>query len=398
MKDFFGRLFNTEFLPMSEVRKIKFVIVLVFLLFITILTVPFSFLLDYTIGFKIGSLVVFLLMYLTMFLLLRFSKIALASQFSMVYMFLITGFYTQGTSSFYAYLSFYILLMIIVFYQELYWYLFYGTFATAFGVSYVLFNQGDFISLTNQNWSTALLMATLFLFYVVFLVQIFYSEKLYTDLNLRWVQLNHVIDKHQEMSLYYLTQLRKKQKTDPMVEHKKFQQAANEAAIFIAEQYREHGKDILNVLDLYLYIHERGLAHIVENDDFSIPMKRIASRLDKYLLNKKSDMMTMILNFQTIFQESSMAQSGRYDLHLREICPRSEDQIIAFALLYLYLANEVTSLDQYDQMSKVLTTEEIDQLLTSNEAFDFFGDEILAFYKENRELFLEYLHLDARKE
>lgn len=398
MKTFFQRVFNTEFLPMSEVRKIKVLIVMVFLLVTTLSTVPFSLVLDYSLAFKIGAIAVLFVSYLVILLLLRFGRYVIASQLSIVYMFLITVFYTQGSSSFFAYLFFYILLMIVIFYQELYLFVFYGTLTLGFGISYVLLNQADFALLGGQQETIFLLIATLGLFYLIFLIQILHSEKLYTDLNLDWVKMNQIIDQYQGHSLHYLAELRKKQKESPLYENVVFQQAANEIAVFIAQQVREHGKDILNIMDLYLYIHERGLSHILDNDDFSIPMKRMASRLEKYLLNKKSDMVSMIFNFQTIYQATEPYHPRRYAYKISEIAPSREDQIIALAFLYAFLANEPTQLDQYDQMTKVLSKTEIEALFTSSEAEQILDYELVAFFKANKDLFEEYLHGLKRKE
>ena len=151
----------------------------------------------------------------------------------------------------------------------------------------------------------------------------------------------------------------------------------------MTEQVREHGKDILNVLDLYLYIHERGLSHILDNDDFSIPMKRMASRLEKYLLNKKSDMVSMIFNFQTIYQPSEPYVPNRYAYKISEIASSREDQILALACLYAFLANEPSQLDQYDQMTKVLSKAEIEALFTSPEAEQILDYELVALDRKS---------------
>ena len=203
MKTFFQRVFNTEFLPMSEVRKIKVLIVMVFLLVTTLSTVPFSLVLDYSLAFKIGAIALLFVSYVVILLFLRFGRYVIASQLSIVYMLFVTVFYTQGSSSFFAYLFFYILLMIVIFYQELYLFVFYGTLTLGFGISYVLLNQADFVLLGGQQETIFLLIATLSLFYLIFLIQILHSEKLYTELNLDWVKMNQIIDQYQEHSLHY---------------------------------------------------------------------------------------------------------------------------------------------------------------------------------------------------
>ena len=120
MKEFIRKVFNTEFLPMSEVRKIKVWLVMGFLLFLTIITIPYSTFFDYSLLMKIITISGLFILYGVMLLLIKFEKLIGAIQISMIYSILIMLYYTQGVSSFYAYIFFYISLTIIIFYQELF--------------------------------------------------------------------------------------------------------------------------------------------------------------------------------------------------------------------------------------------------------------------------------------
>jgi len=143
MKDFIKKVFNTEFLPMSEVRKIKLWLVMAFLLFVTIITIPYSTFFDYSLVMKIVTVSGLFLLLFVMFILTRFGKTLPAIQVSILYSILIMLYYTQGVSSFYAYIFFYIALSIIIFYQELFSYLIYGTIVLVLGVYYTFaFREG----------------------------------------------------------------------------------------------------------------------------------------------------------------------------------------------------------------------------------------------------------------
>jgi hypothetical protein len=387
MKAFLQRLFNTEFLPTSEVRKIKVWVVLFFLAVISAATIPFSISFGYSLGLKIGIIAGLFVFYAVAVAFARLNRLKTAIQMSVLYTVAITLFYTQGTSSFYSYLFFYITIMVVVFYQELYLYLFYGTLSTAFGIAYVLFHQAEFVAIGGHPSSLLLFTSILFLFYLVFLIQILHSEKIYTDLNLDWVRMNQIIEKHQELSLFFSDELRKAAKEDPAFEDRRFQQAASEIAVFLAEHFRDRGKDIVNVLDLYLYVHERGLAHILDNDDFSVPMKKIASRLEKYLIGGRTEMTSMILNFFTKFQPTEAYKSSRYEYRLDRLSPSREDQILALAMLYAYLGRAVTGVDKYDQWTRVLSKEELAAMFGDPEMTELLSLELIAFFQDNRELF-----------
>ncbi|HRX91362.1 MAG TPA: hypothetical protein P5042_00975, partial [Candidatus Izemoplasmatales bacterium] len=113
MKQFFRRLMDTEFLPMSEVRKIKVILVMAFLLLIAVLSVPFSIFFTYSLAVKIIVIAALVIGYALMIGLLQLGKILPAIHLSIIYSISLTLFYTQGTSGIYAYLFFYISLTII---------------------------------------------------------------------------------------------------------------------------------------------------------------------------------------------------------------------------------------------------------------------------------------------
>lgn len=152
------------------------------------------------------------------------------------------------------------------------------------------------------------------------------------------------------------------------------------------------------MLDLYLYVHERGLAHILENDDFSIPMKKIASRLEKYLIGGRTEMTSMVLNFFTKFQKTEPYKPTRYEYRLDRLSPKREDQILALAMLYAYLATAVTGIDKYDQWTRVLSKDELALLFADPEMQELLSLELIAFFQDNRELFETTLTNGSGKE
>lgn len=391
MKNFFRRMFNTEFLPMSEVRKIKITLVMAFLLVITAVTIPFSIFFTYSTLIKVLTSVGLALAFVLILLLIRWNKIMLAVQVSIVYTIALTIFYIGGTSSFYAYLFFYIALTIIIFFQELYSYLTYGTLVVGLGVYYLFRHQADLVLIEEIAGEFYIYVSILVVFYLIFLVQILYNEKLYIDLNYDWVKMNHLIEKYQDSSLSYVVELDRRSGKQPAYEDIRFQRAVGEIAVFLSEQFRENGKEILIVRDLYLYIHERGLTRILENDEFSVATKKIANRLDKYLLNGRTDMITMIFNFYTKFRETAPYRDNRYEYALDKIALGRDEQIIGLALIYQYLAGEATRKDEWDPIGHPLTHSDIVALLTSPETEEFFAPEIIAFFRDNSDLFQQYL-------
>jgi hypothetical protein len=391
MKNFFRRVFNTEFLPMSEVRKIKVILVMVFLTLVTAVTIPLSIFFDYELVIKIAVIAVLVLvLFLTMFL-IKVNKIMASIQISIVYTIALAFFYMQGTSGFYAYLFFFIGLTVIVFYQELFSYLTYGTFMTALGIYYVIYHQTNLAGASNLIGSVYIYIAILSIFYLIFLLQVLYNEKLYTELNYEWVRMINIIDKYQDDTMSYLEDIQKQNKKDPLYENVDFQNAVQEVSVFIYEQFKEVGKEITNVLDLYIYIHEKGIDHILQSEELSVSTKKVAVRLQKYLLNKRTNMISIVFNFFTRFRDTAPYRENRYDYSLDVLAEKSDEQIIAVAMLYTYLSNEMTIKDQWGQISKSMTHDEIRDWFLSSEMLEFLSDAQIAFFKENEELFKEYL-------
>lgn len=391
MREFIKRIFNAEFLPMSEVRKIKVTLVMMFLLLITAVTIPFSIFLHYQIVFKISVIAVLFLFFLIMVLLIRVGHIKTAIHFTIIYSILLTLFYTLGSTNLYAYLFFYITLVIIIFYQEINLYSTYGFLVLGLGVYYTIFHQEGLVIVNDIPGSVYLYNIFLVLFFLVFLTQILLNEKIYTDLNYEWVQMNHVIDKYQDHILYYLNMTRKDSKESPFYENLDFQKAADELSTFIYEQFRENGREITNVLDLYIYIHERGLDKILDNEEFSVSTKKIANRLSKYMLDQRTEMFSMIINFHTKFRESKSYKPNRYAYDISSLTSSTDEHILALALLYLYLSHEIIDIDEWDEMRKILSLEEIEQIMESSEIEAFLSMKQVGFYKDNYDLFLQYL-------
>jgi hypothetical protein len=391
MKNFFRRVFNTEFLPMSEVRKIKVILVMGFLAVVTAVTIPLAIFFDYETSVKIIVMAVLVVVLAAIALLIRFNKIMASIQISIIYTIGLAFFYMQGTSSFYAYLFIFIGLTVIVFYQELYSYLTYGTFFVALGVYYVFFHQTNLAGAVNIFGSAYVYLAILVLFYLIFLLQILYNEKLYTDLNFEWVRMIHIIDKYQDDTTAYIDEIRKQKHQDPLFENVDFQKAVNEISVFIYEQFREKGKEITNVLDLYIYIHEKGIDHIMASDELSVATKKVANRLYRYLLNRRSNMVSIIMNFYTRFHPTEDYKNNRYEYAIDALAKGNDEKIIAMALMYTYLTNEVTKADEWGQMTQTMSHEEIYDFFTSFEMSEFLNDAQIEFFKDNAELFKEHL-------
>jgi hypothetical protein len=389
MINFIRKILNSEFLPMSEVRKLKVHVVMMFLFIITLITIPFSFFLDYSLLVKILSLVAFVLFYAICILMVRLNKIFTAIQITMIYSVLLTVFYTQGISSFYAYIFFYITLTIIIFYQEIYSYFLYASITLTLGIFYTFSYREGLVVISDVLGSVYIYVAGLVIYYIVSFIQILTNEKLYADMNLEWVKLNAINNNYHDEILYHLEDIRADLQESPLYEDLEFQKAAFELSEFIAQQITKDGKDIVNLIDLYIYIHERGLDAILNNEEISVAMKKTSNILGRYLLSENSDMFSMIISFYLKFRKTDEYQIDRYDYSINKITDLNDEQIIAFCLTYMYLYDELAENKQWHKIEDISL--EIAGVFENIELGEFFTERLIAFYQDNLDLIKKHL-------
>ena len=84
-------------------------------------------------------------------------------------------------------------------------------------------------------------------------------------------------------------------------------------------------------------------------------------------------------------------QETRYEYSLEKLFENKIDKLLALSILYKYLKTEVTQYDKWGKVARVLTHEEITELLVSKEFREFISFEQVNFYLDNQELFEMYL-------
>lgn len=384
IKVFFNRILNTEYLPMNEVRKLKVNIIYIFLIIFTALTLPISSLLEYTFWVKFSFMAGFIIAIALTFVFLKLNKLFFAMQTTIIQAILFMVYYTQGITSFYAYLLFYIVITIIALYQEVYSYVIYGTFVSVLGVFYIL-TQGDGLLLVNDlPGAIYIYVVGLVLYYLVNLVFIFINEKSYAEMNHEWINSKKINDGIQKDIFNYMESLRRAEGKSPIYADVEFQKAVFETSEFIAKQILKDGSEIKNMVDLYIYIHEKGFDSILDNDEVSLNMRKTTDSLKKYIINDNSDLFSMIINFCLKGYHSEIEIE---DLSISKLTHLKDEQLIAFALIYVYIGVNL-------YQSSDWTTLGIEENITDIKDFDFenfFDDQILAFYEDNQDIIKKYL-------
>jgi len=396
MKTLINRIRNSEFLTFNEVLRLKVVIVTAFLLLFVGLTIPISALLSFNFEFSISIIVpiffIILLLVTIVTVILNFNRVAM--HFSIYTMIGLTVFHVGGANHLYGFILFFVSLTIIIFYQDIITYIIYGGAVTFYGAIYAFQSGGELMGIlsTSQEVSVLTYQIMLIGFYVIFLIQFLLSDHIYEKLNNEWVRMNKILEKYQDFSLQHLNEYTEKEKKTPIYRNNKFQQTISELAVFLNEFYETNGEDIAELVEFYFFLHTQEIDQIIENEDASTEAIEYTKQLEKYLLNKRTELTSMLYDFSTLFidQEVDFTEH-RYLYSIDQLFTTKTNKMLALAILYKFLRTEVTQFDKWGNIGKILTHEEITELFVSKEFREFISFEQVNFYLDNQELFEKYL-------
>jgi hypothetical protein len=393
MRRIVDRIRNSEFLTFSEVLRLKVAIVTIFLTAFIILTIPLSTLNDVDDRFNIFipvalGLLIILTILLTIVNLNRF-----AMHTSTITVGILILYSSQGNDYFYGYILFFIALTIVIFYQDFLAYLFYGGLITGIGVYYI-FERGLNIIGTNSldtEVSQLTYLIVLVGFYIVFLIQFLISDNIYEKMNNEWVRMNRMLERYQSFIYSHLREGEEEQDIEPIWRNNKFQQTIHELSLFVNEFFEKDAHKISEVVEYYFFLHTQEVEEVVGNKNASIIAKRYALQFDKYLMNKQSELTSILFDFATLFKYSNGYSDDRYNYNLDELLPDRIDKLLSLAILYRYLRHEVTQFDKWGNIKDTLSHEQITEMFQSPEFREFISYEQVNFYLDNEALFRDFL-------
>lgn len=393
MRRIFDRIRNSEFLTFSEVLRLKVSIVTVFLAIFIGLTIPLSSFSEFSLeeDVFIPLLLVFLVLLSALLLLVNLNRFAM--HISIIATVALTWYFNIGVIQFYSYIMFFVTLTIIIFYQDILTYLLYGGIATGIGVYYIILQGSQIIGSNTLDAavSTQTYLVILIGFYLVFLIQFLISDNIYEKMNNEWVRMNKVLERYQDFSFQNLKEMLEENDTEPIYRTRKFQQTVSELSIFINEFFEKDASKIAEVVEYYFFLHDQEVETIVENKEASILARKYAAQFDKYLINKRTELVSMLFDFATLFKPSENYHDKRYKYHLDELFTDRIDKLLALAIIYKYLKTEITQFDKWGNVKRILNHEEITELITSKDFREFISYEQVNFYLDNQELFEKHL-------
>lgn len=393
MRRIIDRIRNSEFLTFSEVLKLKVAIVTLFLTALILLTIPLSSFNDFTIDINVFvPMALGLLILLTILLVVvNFNRFAMHT--STITIIILTLYYSQGSNHFYGYIMFFVALTIIIFYQDILSYFLFGGLVTGIGVYYIFSRGSSIIGATSLDADISKLTYLVILigFYLVFLIQFLISDNIYEKMNNEWVRMNKLLEKYQDFSFGHLKEMIEEQDLEPLWRNSKFQQTVSELSIFINEFFEDDAQKVSEAVEYYFFLHTQDIQDIIENKTASVIAKRYALQFDKYLINKRSELMSILFDFATMFKKTDNYETNRYNYNLDDLLHDRIDKLLSLAILYRYLKTEVTKFDKWGNIKDTLTHEEITEMFASKEFREFISYEQVNFFIDNEDLFQRYL-------
>ena len=384
---------NSEFLTFSEVLRLKVAIVTLFLAILSVISIPLS---SFD-GFNLDNDVVAgVALTVFLFLTILFTVVNLnrfAMHLSVISFLVLTWFYTSESNQFYGFIMFFVSLTVIIFYQDIATYLIYGGIVTGYGVFYILGEGANIVGINSIDPQISMYtyLVVLVGFYLVFLIQFLVSDNIYEKMNNEWVRMNKILGKYQEFTLQHLKEMIEENSAEPVYKNIKFQQTVSELSLFVNEFFEEDAKNITEVVEFYFFLHEQNIEEIVDNKELPISARRYASQLKKYLLNERSELVSILFDFSTLFSEDKEYTDTRYEYNLNKLFKDRIDKMLSLAILYKYLKTEITQFDKWGNVQRKLTHQEIVELFQSKEFREFISYEQVNFFLDNQELFDLYL-------
>ncbi len=393
MLAFIRTIRNSEFLTFNEVLKLKVVIINIFLMFFVLLTIPLDTVdLGWSINLVIPSLFFGSVIITFLLSLVNFNRLAM--HLSILTIMGLTYYYVTGTQYLFSYILFFVSLTIIIFYQDIATYLIYGGVLTIYGIYYISSQDEQLLGiLSNYGVEVSSMTYQIIIigFYMVFLIQFLISDNIYEKLNNEWVRMNKTLERYQDFSHTSLVEMIEERKLSPVYNSVNFQKAVNELSVFVNEFFEEEGTEISEVVEYYFFLHNNNVEEIINDKTLQTTTRKYAQELQKYMLNNRTELVSVLFDFATLFKGDDEYSEIRYKYNIDELFENRLDKILAVAVLYKYLKTEPTQYDRFGHIDRVLTHQEITEMFLSVEFREFITFEQVNFYRDNEELFEKYL-------
>ena len=393
MKELIKKIQRSEFLTLNELLRVKVTVVMFFLLLFGAFIIPISFFENLGLGIRIIVPTTFVLLFGITFLLLMFDKSRVAMHFS-IYTFIgLTVYYVGGSGQLYGFFLLFITLTVIIFFQDITTYIIYGGALTIYGVIFIQISEEVIINLPDElvGFSASIYQIILIAFFVIYLLQFILTDTFNESLNEDYSRTSKANKLYLDYIVKYTRELQDRNNVVPYQENDKFKKASRDLALLINHELPDPSENIEEVVEYYFFIHKYELKRILKSENISKSALKYAKSFEKYRIDRNSDLLSLC--FKTEFQLKSglSIYIQRYSQEIDKIFTNRTNKIIALSIIYLILNNQITQLDQWGRVNKILSHEEILKLISNKDIREYLTFEDVNFILKNDQVFKETL-------
>lgn len=393
MKRLIQKFVNSEYISDIEILSMKVTVVISITFMFGLVTIPVSFFQDIALGFRIIVPLIYILSFMVTFLGLLSNRTRFAMHMSIVTFAIVTGYSIGSLDPILVYLLFYAILALVVFYHDTYAFIGYGLVIVIFSIFYVSLDVGIFQNATFVRTENPLWVYPAFLgaFYVFFLIYFALNELTSNAYNHSFVRTKKHIQRYQLFTHKYASEINSENNNKALFQRSEFEKSVLEISTFISDLIGEASDTTQEVSEFYFFLHTQDIKSLLENPDVKKVTKVYAKQFDKYLLNENKEFWSLYHEFKASNIDLYQDTINLFELNVNEMFTTKSRRFIATAMMYSLLKHEITQLDRWGRVDRVLEHDEITQLFHTKEIRDYLGFEEVSFYLKNERLFKKHL-------
>jgi hypothetical protein len=394
MKDLIFRIRSSQYLSNNELVAIKVLFINILLFIVGVITVPINILFSGLTIVQVAFPLTFVLAFGATTILNLMSKPRLAMNASIYAFIIVAASFFQTASPIYIYLMIFALLGLLIFYQDFYTFLIYGSAITIFGIIYLFFNFDTFTTeMIQQSATTQIVIyqGTLIIFYVFFLLNFINSEISNERYIKNFLESKTYTKNYIELIIKLKEAINDRDRTDPIYDQNAFQQSLLETSTFLGEIFGFKAKEIQELVEFYLYLHEVDPDLIINKKNINSKTKSFAKQLKRYLIDQNNEFMGLVYELISETKQGLNNKIQNLDTRIHNSFYSSTDRFIATAGIYYYLRTEITQLDKWERTDETLTHQLVKDILMESLIFNYLSPGEINLILDNEELFKRML-------
>lgn len=394
MKDIIFRIRSSQYLSNNELVAIKVLFINILLFIVGVITVPINILFSGLTIVQVAFPLTFVLAFGASIILNLISKPRLAMTASIYAFIIVAASFFPTASPIYIYLMIFALLGLLIFYQDFYTFAIYGSAITIFGIIFLFFNIDTFTAEIFQQSATTQIViyqGTLIIFYVFFLLNFINLEISNERYIKNFLESKTYTKNYIELIIKLKEAMNDRDRVKPIYDQSIFQQGLLETSTFLGEIFGFKAKEIQELVEFYLYLHEVDADLIISNKNINSKTKSFAKQLKRYLINQNNEFMGLVYELISETKQGLSNKIQNLDTRIHNSFYSSTDRFIATAGLYYYLRTEITQLDKWERTDETLTHQSVKDILMDSLVLNYLSPGEINLILDNEELFKRML-------